>query len=92
MILSSIYKRWQFVRAFAANFNSEELAYYAGLWHDLGKFHPDFQSYLQRCEINTQKKERGPGHKGAGAIFALHARLNLLRLSVGLSLHFCRFT
>ena len=69
-------------RAFAANFNSEELAYYAGLWHDLGKFHPDFQSYLQRCEINTQKKERGPGHKGAGAIFALHARLNLLSLLI----------
>ncbi|MCL6536956.1 MAG: CRISPR-associated helicase Cas3' [Armatimonadetes bacterium] len=36
-------------RAFADRFGAGDLAYYVGLWHDMGKFHPQFQAYLQAC-------------------------------------------
>ena len=29
-------------REYAAKFGAGDLAYWAGLWHDLGKFNPDF--------------------------------------------------
>lgn len=50
---------------FCEPFDSHDPAYYAGLWHDLGKFNPEFQCYLA-SELN-----RGPDHKGAGAMLAL---------------------
>ena len=56
--------------AFAGLFDASALAYYAGLWHDLGKFHPDFQAYLRRCEDDPRAKGHGPDHKAAGAHFA----------------------
>lgn len=31
---------------FAQPFGAERLAYWAGLWHDLGKFHPDFREHV----------------------------------------------
>ena len=34
----------------AAKFGAGEVGYLAGLWHDLGKFNPEFQEYLVRCE------------------------------------------
>jgi CRISPR-associated endonuclease/helicase Cas3 len=34
---------------FAAKFGAERLARYAGLWHDLGKYSPEFQQYLKEC-------------------------------------------
>jgi CRISPR-associated endonuclease/helicase Cas3 len=33
--------------SFAEGFGAEGLAHLAGLWHDLGKFNPDFQNYLR---------------------------------------------
>src|SRR6266536_3529908 len=33
-------------RAFAEPFGAGDLAYWVGLWHDLGKFNPAFQRYL----------------------------------------------
>ncbi len=33
-----------------AKFGAGEVARLAGLWHDIGKFNPEFQGYLRRCE------------------------------------------
>ncbi len=33
--------------SFAESFGAEGLAHLAGLWHDLGKFNPNFQNYLR---------------------------------------------
>lgn len=49
---------------FASSFASQLPAYYSGLWHDVGKFNPEFQNYLDG------KAKRGPDHKGAGAKLA----------------------
>ena len=46
-------------------FEAEELGHWVGLWHDLGKFHPDFQAYL-----SAPAAPHGPDHKGAGALLA----------------------
>lgn len=51
---------------FAGKFDAADLGYWAGLWHDLGKFHPDFQSY-----IATPEGRRGPDHSSAGAVHAV---------------------
>lgn len=50
---------------FCEPFASHDPAYYSGLWHDVGKFDPEFQSYL------AGKRKQGPDHKGAGAQLAL---------------------
>jgi CRISPR-associated endonuclease/helicase Cas3 len=56
--------------AFADAFGGGDLARAAGLYHDLGKFHPEFQDYLRYCE--THPGERGPrvDHKAAGGEYA----------------------
>lgn len=50
---------------FAGKFGAADFGYWAGLWHDLGKFHPDFQSYIAAPE-----GRRGPDHSSAGTIHA----------------------
>jgi len=50
---------------FAGKFGDGDFGYWAGLWHDLGKFHQDFQAYL----ANPNAK-RGPDHSSAGAVLA----------------------
>lgn len=67
----------ELARGFAADFGGDDMAYYAGLWHDLGKFHPDFQKYLAACSANPDVHLRGPDHKAAGAIHALNTRFDL---------------
>lgn len=58
----------------AKKLNAEELGYYAGLWHDLGKYTPAFQEYLQRCyessRSGAKQPSRGPRHAIYGAILA----------------------
>jgi CRISPR-associated endonuclease/helicase Cas3 len=51
--------------AFARKFGAGTLARWAGLWHDLGKFHPDFQAYLKDPDAR-----RGPDHSSAGTVLA----------------------
>ena len=36
----------ELARRFASKFGAGELGYWAGIWHDLGKLHTDFQVYL----------------------------------------------
>jgi CRISPR-associated endonuclease/helicase Cas3 len=55
---------------FASKFGAKDLGYWAGLWHDIGKVHPDFQKYLYDCEANPGRHHRGPDHKRAGALLA----------------------
>jgi CRISPR-associated endonuclease/helicase Cas3 len=55
---------------FAQHFSAREVGYYAGLWHDIGKFPDPFQRYLRDCETNPERKMRGPDHKAAGAKLA----------------------
>jgi CRISPR-associated endonuclease/helicase Cas3 len=50
---------------FAEKFGAADMAYWAGLWHDIGKFHLDFQAYLA-----NPMARRGPDHSSAGAILA----------------------
>ena len=59
---------------FASKLGAERLGYYAGLWHDLGKYNPEFQKYLRNCHIAQQagkdpKSEKIP-HAVYGAILA----------------------
>jgi CRISPR-associated endonuclease/helicase Cas3 len=62
-------------RRFAAAFGAGEPAYQLGLWHDIGKSNPAFQTYLQTCHADPNHKGRGPDHKAAGATLALqHAQ------------------
>jgi CRISPR-associated endonuclease/helicase Cas3 len=64
---------------FAASIGASELARYAGLLHDIGKFNPAFQAYLMDAELHPSIKKRGPDHKGAGLVLA--NRLNLSPLA-----------
>ncbi len=65
--LTSVAKK---AREFAEPFGGGDLAYWLGLWHDLGKFNPAFQEYLQRCVADANAKGHGPDHKAAGATLA----------------------
>ena len=56
---------------FAQPLGAAETARSLGLWHDLGKFHPEFQRYLLESEAGVRGRRRGPDHKAAGARFAL---------------------
>jgi CRISPR-associated endonuclease/helicase Cas3 len=64
-------------RAFAAKFGAGEFGYWAGLWHDLGKFTQKFQDYLD------EKVPKGPDHSTAGAIHAFPVFDELARLVAG---------
>ncbi len=61
---------------FAEDFDAGAWAYAAGLWHDLGKFSPEFQAYLRNA-VREQPQEtrggRGPDHSTAGAQHAVEA-------------------
>ena len=52
-------------REFADALGAPEYGHLLGLWHDVGKFHPQFQEYLHG------RSPRGGDHKGAGAVLAV---------------------
>jgi CRISPR-associated endonuclease/helicase Cas3 len=66
----------------AEKFGAGELGYYSGLWHDLGKYNPEFQAYLEDChrlkQEGSQRKTRGPAHAIYGAILAEELKLSPL--------------
>jgi CRISPR-associated endonuclease/helicase Cas3 len=43
----------ELAQKFSAQFGAKDLGYFAGLWHDLGKYNPEFQKYLERCTQST---------------------------------------
>ncbi|MBF6590820.1 MAG: CRISPR-associated endonuclease Cas3'', partial [Ktedonobacterales bacterium] len=65
-------------RGFAEPLGAGDLAYYAGLLHDIGKYNPVFQRYLLEAEAGTTRQRHGPDHKGAGATLAQTLGLPLL--------------
>jgi CRISPR-associated endonuclease/helicase Cas3 len=78
-------------REFAEPFGGGDLAYLAGLWHDLGKFHPAWQDYLLRSEAEEAaakaegreaRRFRAPDHKGAGACLAVEAKVSVAALLI----------
>lgn len=52
---------------FGRAFQCENLARLAGLWHDVGKYHPDFQQKLHGARVQIE-------HAGAGALLAYERR------------------
>jgi CRISPR-associated endonuclease/helicase Cas3 len=64
----------------AAKFGAGDWGYLLGLWHDLGKYDPDFQDYLAalggrdahlEAEDEVAGPRRGPEHSIAGAVHAV---------------------
>jgi CRISPR-associated endonuclease/helicase Cas3 len=60
---------------FAERFGAREWAWIAGLWHDLGKYRPAFQSYIRQASgfATEAHIEGSPGrvvHSTAGALLA----------------------
>ncbi len=74
----------ELTRSFADEFGAGDWGYKAGLWHDLGKAHPDFQAYLHRVrgldasEYDDQSTGTHPNHSGAGAILAYEKWHNII--------------
>jgi CRISPR-associated endonuclease/helicase Cas3 len=58
---------------FAAAFGAGALGRLCGLLHDAGKYHDDFQTYLDECvaakAAGGRGPNRGPDHKSAGALW-----------------------
>jgi CRISPR-associated endonuclease/helicase Cas3 len=52
-----------------AKFGAGELANLAALWHDIGKFNPDFQKYLGDCEKAKHEESIPPGRGTPHAIY-----------------------
>jgi CRISPR-associated endonuclease/helicase Cas3 len=57
--------------AFAAFFGGTSWARLAGLWHDLGKYAPDWQDFLRSAGEDESHRGHGPDHSTAGAIHSL---------------------
>ena len=55
---------------FAKSFGCEKLAYAAGLLHDLGKAHDEFQTHLEKSELENKSDRCRVNHSEAGAAFA----------------------
>ena len=65
----------ELTRGFAMPLGAADAGYWLGFWHDVGKYHPDFQAYLERCEREPDWQGHGPDHKAAGASLAGLARV-----------------
>lgn len=60
----------QKARYYSSKFDCGDLGYYAGLWHDLGKYNPNFQKYLELCNnIASRQGESEPRNRVPHAIY-----------------------
>ena len=70
-----------------AKFGAGEIGYFAGLWHDLGKFNPEFQEYLVRCASADRNGHPPPAksvpHAIYGSKFAREAYPPLMQVIYG---------
>ncbi len=71
-LVSHLERTAEQARANAGKFGAGELAHLAGLWHDVGKFNPDFQSYLKRCH---EAKQAGGKAPAKGVPHAVHGAM-----------------
>jgi CRISPR-associated endonuclease/helicase Cas3 len=55
---------------FADKFKAGKLGKYAGLWHDLGKYNPEFQKYLDDCHSGSTSYIKKVPHAIHGAKLA----------------------
>jgi CRISPR-associated endonuclease/helicase Cas3 len=55
-------------KEFSRKLGAEQLGHYAGLWHDLGKYNPKFQAYLQKCYVAKATGQKPPSEKVPHAI------------------------
>lgn len=67
-------------RGFAEKFGAGPLGYWAGLLHDIGKYNPEFQKYLEQA--HQGKKLKGPPHAVHGAAHVLAKGLATLMLTI----------
>jgi CRISPR-associated endonuclease/helicase Cas3 len=69
-------------------FNSTEWAHVAGIWHDLGKYNPEFQRYISdktgyvaaNAHIETDHAPGKVNHSAAGALYAIQKHPALGRI------------
>ncbi|MBD3343684.1 MAG: CRISPR-associated endonuclease Cas3'', partial [Chitinivibrionales bacterium] len=74
-LLEHLNKTAKKANEFASLFDASEWAEIAGLWHDLGKFLPKWQNYLQKASgyeenAHIEGFSNRPNHSTAGAVLA----------------------
>jgi CRISPR-associated endonuclease/helicase Cas3 len=73
-LLEHLTESARLAETFAEAFHSEEWVRLAGMWHDLGKYSEDFQSYINAAnntDANIEQKKGRVDHSTAGALYAL---------------------
>ncbi len=77
LLASHLHSVGQRARDFGVKIGVPDWAFLAGVWHDLGKYHPDFQRMLR--EVSQGREKRRVDHSTAGAIHASKVVATTLR-------------
>jgi CRISPR-associated endonuclease/helicase Cas3 len=67
---------------FASPLGAADLGRCLGLWHDLGKFNPRWQQYLEASASNPSLRGHGPDHKAAGSLLVTDSQPGLTALLI----------